>query len=249
MFFSIAFAAYLWLSLSLVPISAASLGAPDLTSRQLGGPFQGVLSSTLLGYWPFVGTYYDLSPNARGPALVNGANVALSPLGYVEIRQPGFLSIPAVDIRTISFAITFTLRLPSAPTSRQILLSNWKTNEWQYLMTVDAAGTMTFLLRRNINTNGSNPTQDLVSVTTAATVPIGTFFNVIYTYNTSQRTLSVYINGILSASAVVPSQFTDLTLHNATQTYVQFGSKADDTPVTGKLNADLSQLLFLKLAF
>ncbi|KAF5315007.1 hypothetical protein D9619_007102 [Psilocybe cf. subviscida] len=249
MFCSIAFTAYLWLSLFLVPINAASLGVPDLTLSEIGGPFKGVLSSTVLGYWPFVGTFNDFSPNARGPALVNGSNVALSPSGYVQIRKPGFLSIPAVDIRTINFAITFNLRLPSAPTSREILLSNWQRNNWQYLMTVDAAGTLTFVLRRNMNTNGSNGSQDLVAVTTAEKVPIGTFFNVIYTYNTNRRTLAVYINGILSASAVVPSEITDLTLHNATQTYVQFGNKADDTPVTGQLNADLSQLLFLKLAF
>ncbi|KAF5319747.1 hypothetical protein D9619_008878 [Psilocybe cf. subviscida] len=168
---------------------------------------------------------------------------------YVQIRQPGYLSIPAVDIRAINFAIEFNLRMPSTPTSRGILLSNWQSGQWQYIMTIDAAGTISFDLRRNMFTNGSDPTQDLVAVTTAAKVPVGTFFKVVYIYNTTQRTLSVYIDGAFSASAVVRPGITDLTLHTSTQPYVQFGNKADDVPVTGELNADLSELRFLELTF
>ncbi|KAF5319691.1 hypothetical protein D9619_008881 [Psilocybe cf. subviscida] len=216
------------------------------------GPYENVKTTTLLGYWPFVGTYYDVSPNSRGPALYKGTNVSLgfeNNVGFVQIRKPGFLNVPAVDLRTISFAIEFTLRVASVPQARQILLSNWQSTQWQYLMTLDTAGKMSLTLRRNMDTNGSDPTQDLVSVTTAATVPVGKFFNVAYVYDSTRRKLSVFINGVLSASSVVRQEVTDLTLHTSTQEYVQLGNKGDDSPTTGNLDADLSQLRFYQLTF
>lgn len=75
-------------------------------------------NTTLLGYWPFVETYYDFSPNARGPALYKIANISFgleNSVGFVHIRKPGLLNVPAIDLRTISFAIEFTLHVPSVP--------------------------------------------------------------------------------------------------------------------------------------
>lgn len=209
-------------------------------------------SATLLGYWPFVDTLYDVSTNARGPATIQGDNVSLQRAdntGHVQIRTPGFLNIPAVDLRTTSFAVEFSLRLPAAPQTRQVLLSNWQQGNWQYLMQIGTDGKMTFTLRRDMSTSGSNPTQDLVGVTTAAPVPVGTFFDVVYVFDTVKRKLSVWIDGVMSAEAVVRQEFTDLKLHAASQSVVQFGNKGDDSPVTGQLNADLKQLRFYQLTF
>jgi len=217
---------------------------------QAGGPYDGVKASKLLGYWPFVGSYYDVSTNARGPATVQGNNVQLAfeqHAGYVQIRKPGFLNIPAVDLRTINFSIELTLRFSSIPTSRQTLLSNWQSGNWQYWMALETDGTVFFTLRRNMYTAGSDPTQDLVVVQTK--VPVGRFFNAVYVYNSHCRKFSVFIDGALAASAVVRQEVTDLTLHTATQQHVQFGNKGDDWPTTGVADADLSQLRFYELTF
>jgi len=209
-----------------------------------------VKASTLLGYWPFVGTFYDVSTNARGAATVQGTNVALTfeqNTGFAQIRQPGYLNVPAPDLRTINFAIEFTLRLPSLPSSRQILLANWQSGNWQYLMTLQPDGTLDFQLRRNMQTDGSDPTQGLVDVTTK--VPgVGKFFKVVYVWNATCRKFSVFIDGALSASSIVRPEVTDLTLHTVTQKVIQFGNKADG-PNVGLLDADLTQLAFYQLTF
>lgn len=77
--------------------------------------YAGATSVLLLGHWPFVGSYYEVTTHAWGPAESHGTNVSLQYLnktGFVQIRRPGFLNIPAIDLRETSFAIEFILRLP-----------------------------------------------------------------------------------------------------------------------------------------
>lgn len=165
----------------------------------------------------------------------------------MKIRNPGYLNIPNVNIQADSFTIAFSLRLAAASTTRQILLANWTSGQWQYITTVDAAGTLSGSLRRNMQTNGSNPEQGLVDVTTAKPVPVGTWFDVAFSYDAPTRAFSVYIDQQKSSSSVVRSSVTDLTLHTSNVKYVQFGNKADDNPSIGNLNADLRDLRFFKL--
>ena len=213
-------------------------------------------TSTQLAHWSFHGTLDDISPNQVGPAVIIGSNVGLAfedttrtqlEKGYIKIRNPGYLNIPNVNIQSESFTFTFSLRLAAASTTRQILLSNWSSGQWQFITTVDATGTLTSDLRRNMQTNGSNPEQDLIAVTTAKPVPVGTWFDVAFSYDAPTRSYSVYINQEKSATSVVRSSVTDLTLHTSDVKYVQFGNKADDNPSTGNLNADLRDLRFFKL--
>jgi hypothetical protein len=213
-------------------------------------------TSTQIAHWSFNGTLDDISPNQVGPAVIVGSNVGLAfenashnhhQKGYIKIRNPGYLNIPNVNIQSESFTFAFSLRLTAASTTRQILLSNWTSGQWQYLTTVDAAGMLTSSLRRNMQTNGSNPEQGLVDVTTAKPVPVGTWFDVAFTYDVPTRTYSVYIDQQKSASSVVRTSVTDLTLHPSIVKYVQFGNKADDGASVGNLNADLRDLRFFKL--
>jgi Concanavalin A-like lectin/glucanases superfamily len=212
-------------------------------------------TATQIAHWSFDDTLNDISANQVGPAVIVGSNTGLvfedasgSQLkrGYIKIRNPGFLNVPNVNIQSESFTFAFSLRLAAASTARQILLSNWSSGQWQYLNVVDAAGTLSSTLRRNMETNGSNPEQDLVSVTTAKPVPVGTWFDVAFSYDTPTRTYSVHIDQQKSASSVVRSSVTDLTLHTSNVQYVQFGNKADDNSI-GNLNADLRDLRFFKL--
>jgi len=213
-------------------------------------------TSTQIAHWSFHGTLDDISSNQVGPAVIVGSNVGLAfedtsltqlEKGYIKIRNPGYLNIPNVNIQSSSFTFAFSLRLAAASTTRQILLSNWTSGQWQFLTTVDATGTLTSSLRRNMDTNGSNPEQGLVDVTTAKPVPVGTWFDVAFSYDASTRTYAVYIDQQKSASSVVRSSLTDLTLHTSNVKYVQFGNKADDGASTGNLNADLRNLRFFKL--
>jgi len=212
-------------------------------------------TSTQIAHWSFNGTLDDISANQVGPAVIVGSNTGLAfedasrsqlERGYIKIRNPGFLNVPNVNIQSESFTFAFSLRLAAASTVRQILLSNWTSGQWQFLTVVDAAGTLSSTLRRNMETNGSNPEQDLVRVTTAKPVPVGTWFDVAFSYDAPTRTYSVYIDQQKSASSVVRSSVTNLTLHTSNVKYVQFGNKADDNSI-GNLNADLRNLRFFKL--
>ncbi|KAF4621089.1 hypothetical protein D9613_001172 [Agrocybe pediades] len=210
-------------------------------------------TSTELVHWSFNGTLDDISSNQRGPAIIVGSNVKLafetSPItgqeeGYISIRNPGFLNLPRVDVRAISFTSSFSLRLHSQPTTRQVLISNWSRGNWQYINFIEPSGLITSTLRRNMDTNGSNPDQDLVHITSSQPVPIGTWFNVSLSYNAPTRTYSIYLNGKLSGSSVIRPAVTDTTLHTSSAQYAQFGNKADDNPdqPVGQLNADLRNL-------
>lgn len=210
--------------------------------------YTNVKASELLAHFPFFGTYFDVSTYERGCALAIGNNVQLAwdqKRGYVQIRKPGFLNIPLVDLRAIPFSIEFSLRFQTPPLSRQWLLTNWQDQNWQYWIFVDPDGTMSCGLRAN--TKPTDPAKDLVIV--QAKVPFGKFFDAVFVYDTTRRTFSIFINGVLGGTASVDPSFSDLTLHTSSQQFIQFGNKGDDSPVTGVLDADLSQLRFYKLTF
>jgi hypothetical protein len=207
-------------------------------------------TQTQLAHWSFNGTLDDISAKRLGPAVIVGGNVALAfdnafsgelDEGYITIRNPGYVNVPHVNISSTSFTIAFSLRLPTASTTRQILLSDWTAPQWQFITTIDAAGTLSSTLRRNIQTAGSDPEQDLVSVTTAKPVPVGAWFDVALAFDVPTRTYTVYIDQRKSAASVVRSSVSDLTLHASTTKYYQFGNKADDGNF-GELNADLRNL-------
>jgi hypothetical protein len=213
-------------------------------------------TSTQIAHWSFHGTLDDVSANQVGPAVIVGSNVGLAfedesrselDKGYIKIRNPGYLNIPNVNIQSASFTFAFSLRLTAVSITPQVLLSNWSSGQWQFISTVDATGRLSSTLRRNMQTNGSNPEQDLVGVTTANPVPVGSWFDVAFSYDALSRTYSVYINQEKSASSVVRSSVTDLTLHTSNAKYFQFGNKADERPSIGRLNADLHNLRFFKL--
>ncbi|KAF8969215.1 hypothetical protein BDZ97DRAFT_1754810 [Flammula alnicola] len=148
-------------------------------------------TSTQIAHWSFHGTLDDISANQVGPAVIVGSNVGLAfedasrsqlEKGYIKIRNPGYLNIP------------------------NILLSNWSSGQWQFISTVDATGTLSSELRRNMQTDGSNPEQGLVAVTTAKPVPVGTWFDVAFSYDASKRTYSVYIDQQKSASRLLQAK-------------------------------------------
>lgn len=56
-----------------------------------------------------------------------------------------------------------------------------------YAVAVETSGKMSFILRRNMNTHGSDSPQDLVAGATAAMAPVGKFFNVVYVYDSTGR--------------------------------------------------------------
>ncbi|KAF9033840.1 concanavalin A-like lectin/glucanase domain-containing protein [Panaeolus papilionaceus] len=216
-------------------------------------------TSALMGHWSFDGTLDDVSPNRVGPAVIVAGTSATAlafetqwpdyfepnSKGFVKVRSPGWLTIPALPfIQNQSFTIGFSVRVTQAPTAvRDTLIGNWLANNWQFTISVESNLTLSCLLRRNIE----GTERDLVQVLTASPVTVGSWVDVAFTYDATKRTLAVYLNGVKSNSATIRSSVTDTVLHTSPSTTFQIGMKADDTPNTGTLNADLRDVRFFKL--
>ncbi|KAF9033803.1 concanavalin A-like lectin/glucanase domain-containing protein [Panaeolus papilionaceus] len=219
-------------------------------------------TSALMGHWSFNGTLDDVSPNRLGPAVLVAGNsgTALAfetqwptnfepnSKGFVKVRTPGWINIPSLQfIQNESFTLAFSLRLSQAFTTRQTLLGNWTSGNWQFITFAEANGKLSCSLRRNMQTNGSNPEQGLVDVETSAAVPVGSWIDVAFTYDATKRTLAVYIDGVKSNSSSIRASVTDTTLHTSTSSTFQLGLKADDQPNAGTLNADIRHVRAFKL--
>lgn len=204
----------------------------DMSFRLYAAPLQ-------LAHWTFNGDFDDASPAKLAAAVPMGSNVAL--LGdYVSIRLPGYLNLPSVDIQNTSFTVAFNMRVPTSMTAgKSYLYADWSPGQWQFLSQIDAAHTISVQLRRNIETNGANPEQDLVAVTSSIPVPLGEWFDVAWAFDRPARTLTLYFNQQSVGSATVRCSVLDLSLKTSNSTYYQFGRKGDEAT---HLDADLRHL-------
>ncbi|KAI9348490.1 hypothetical protein BDR26DRAFT_1004345 [Obelidium mucronatum] len=213
-------------------ILCTSVAASPLASNPTSNP-------SLKAYYPFDIDYRDYSlsklPNA---APVLGA----VPLGcendglashrcscFAKITAPSYLNLPAVQFQKSDFSWSWTAKIEKSP-SRQILFSNFAPSQWQFLTYIDGSGCFGVGLRRNIPTNGADPLQDLISVRSKTCGLWNSWTDFDVSWSRSQLTLSVYINGNLDGTAIVPSSMaarytSDLMIGNAA--VHQFGAKLD----------------------
>ncbi|KAF9033795.1 concanavalin A-like lectin/glucanase domain-containing protein [Panaeolus papilionaceus] len=218
-------------------------------------------TSVLVADWSFNGTTDEVSPSQMGKATIlnPSASTALkfddaAPIadhvkqGFIQVRAPAYLNIPAVTfIQDSSFTMSWDMRIPNWPTKRTMLLTNWKSGMWQFLTYYDPDGKVGCQLRRNMDTDGSNPEQGLVDVSTITALPLGVWRNITFTFDRTKRTLYVYVDGKKSNESVVRSSVTDLSLHTSNSTQFQFGFKADENNPNGVMNADIRNLRFFRL--
>ena len=87
------------------------------------------------------------------------------------LPKGAYLSTPRLDLHATNFTIAAKLFLDSTKV-RNIVLGNWGAagNSWQLLLAVNAGGAIALNLRRDIDTSGSDPQQDLITLVSSATV-------------------------------------------------------------------------------
>jgi hypothetical protein len=104
-------------------------------------------------------------------------------------------------------------------TNRNILLGNWSSNQnaWQLLFAVNAGGLTAINLRKDLPTNGSDPTQDLVALVGNLPIVAKQWHHVAITFEWGSNYISpkatLYVDGKI-AGTVSPEIKADSRVHN-----------------------------------
>ncbi|XP_064629370.1 uncharacterized protein LOC135488648 [Lineus longissimus] len=150
----------------------------------------------------------------------------------------GYALVPAVKFQKSDFTIVMWFK-STANGKRQILYADW-SKEWQFLIAVQSDGKIQVTLRRNINSGGSNPNQDLLTAL-GGDVKRDAWQHLVVTYENEPGTCVVYLDGDEVASATTTYSDHDLQ-ENSHPTY-EVGYKKDS-------NSDFfdGRIGFLKVA-
>ncbi|BBN13663.1 hypothetical protein MPTK1_6g05420 [Marchantia polymorpha subsp. ruderalis] len=197
----------------------------DLVFRGYGKPL-------LLAHWPFDKHLNDVSPYSRGPAVVKGSTVSLVK-DYISVRAPGYLDLPRLDFRFISFTVTFSLRVPSGTPGRQFMFADWSHGDWQFLAELENSR-LGVVLRRNVPQDIT-----LVNLYSTSPIPYDQWFDVAWVFDKPSRTLALYFDGEKVGDCLVEPRVWDLSLKYSPGAYYQSDARAEEAT---HLNADVRNL-------
>jgi len=110
----------------------------------------------------------------------------------------GYLDIPSLNITTGDFTISCSIN--SSTNSRNPIVADWRY-PWSYMIIFES-GHISVSLRKNINSSGSNPDQDLINMTSQGyVIPTNTWVHVSVTWSCVRKTCIIYLNGSFNSSA------------------------------------------------
>ncbi len=139
-------------------------------------------------------------------------------LPFVSIPSRGaYVNLPpSLDLHASSFTIAAKVFL-SDLSCRNIILANWGANSWQLLFAINAGGKPAINLRKDLPTNGSDPTQDLVALAGTIAIQAGSFQHVAITFDWGPNFITpkatLYVNGA-EAGSVLPDIKPDPRVRN-----------------------------------
>lgn len=116
------------------------------------------------------------------------------------LPKGAYVSTPRLDLHATNFTIATKLFLDSIKV-RNIVLGNWGAagNSWQLLLAVNVGGQIVLNLRRDLDTNGSNPEQDLITLVSSAPVTEKAWHHIAATFDWGADGLhplaSLYLDG------------------------------------------------------
>ncbi|XP_064636902.1 uncharacterized protein LOC135493470 [Lineus longissimus] len=104
----------------------------------------------------------------------------------------GYALVPAVKFQRTDFTIVMVFK-STANGKRQTLFADW-SKPWQFFIAVLSNGAVVVTLRRNINSGGSQPDQDLVSFSGGAVVR-DAWQSILVTYAHEAGKCTLFLNG------------------------------------------------------
>lgn len=147
--------------------------------------------------------------------------------GVLVIHKDGFAEFPRWELGKTSFTLFFAFRLTSLR-ERNILVGDW-TYPWQFMVTILPNGGVGVNLRKNINSMGSDPLQDLVAMEGRGPGPkviSGEWTHVAVVWNRETQQCISYVNGDES-ERVVAAPAASLDLQENDHEFYRLGSKED----------------------
>ncbi|XP_064649823.1 uncharacterized protein LOC135501582 [Lineus longissimus] len=130
--------------------------------------------------------------------------------------------VPAVRFQETDFTIEMWFKT-TANNKRQVLIGDW-SKPWQFLIEVTASGEIEVTLRRNINSAGSDPKQNLLTAR-GGTVEVGQWQYLQVKYAHGPGTCLVYLNDVEVAQST--TTYTDHNLQVNTHEQYEIGYKKD----------------------
>lgn len=144
------------------------------------------------------------------------SNALVLQLSTVVLPLGGYFSTPRLDLHATSFTIATKVLLDSTA-NRNILIGNWKANDWQLLFAINAGGLPAINLRKDLPTAGSDPTQDLVGLVGTISVVAKQLTHVAITFDWGidfrSPKATLYVGG-KAAGSVSPTIQPDPRVHN-----------------------------------
>lgn len=116
------------------------------------------------------------------------------------------ITLPPLDLHASDFTVSTFVYVDNSR-QRNIVLGNWssKGKSWQLLYAINAGGQTTINLRRNMPTNGSEPSQDLVALVGHQQLSYGSWQHIAVTFSWGANRHSpraiLYVNGQVDGEA------------------------------------------------
>lgn len=176
-------------------------------------PGQG-FDAGLLAWWPLSVDAQDMSGHGLNGEFVGGAiqPAARGQFGAARLGTGAAIRVPRLELSRTDFTFAAWINLDNL-SQRSILFGDW-VQEWQLLLAV-WNGSVRANLRRNINSGGSDPAQDLIILETAARVPVSQWCHVAITWSREAAQCIGYVNGVAAGSAgPTPANERDLQVNN-----------------------------------
>jgi hypothetical protein len=134
----------------------------------------------------------------------------------------GYALTPAVKFQETDFTIEMWFK-STANGKRQVLFADW-SKPWQFLIAITASGEIQVTLRRNINSAGSDPNQDLL-IAVGGSVKRDAWQHLVVTYANKPGACAVYLNNDKVAS--VTTKWTNHDLQENSHSTYEVGYKKD----------------------
>jgi hypothetical protein len=199
------------------------------------------IDPALAAWWPLSSDAQDYSGHGRHGEFFGGRIVpgARGQSGAANLGQGAAIRVPRIGIAQSDFTFAAWVKLNETG-SRSILFGDW-VSYWQFLLAVVDGGRVAANLRRNINSGGSDPTQDLITLRTSPGVAAGQWCHVAVTWNRGAGVCTGYIGGAAAGSATPqPPNERDLQANN--HPFYWIGRKEDSGDASSWLHGMISDV-------
>jgi len=182
-----------------------------------------------LAVWALDGSDRDITCCGLAGFATVGGRQALTMPGF-QNGTISFAETPALPIHETSFTMAFWVHPDDPQSGQPALFADW-SYRWSWMLRL-WEGRLMAVLRRNINSEGSDPEQDLVSVATPQTLPLGRWSHVALVWDRDAGYLSLFVD--CKQVSAGKRAYEEQTIQENDHRVWQIGLKADESSCSFK---------------